>query len=285
MIQEDNFEKVALVLSGGGARGMAHIGVLRALNENGIFPKELSGTSIGAIIGLLYAAGLRPEEIIKQIELLKFHDLFSSYTKIRKRSLKVLYPILKKMIGVDQFDQLKLPLHIAVSNVNTSRPELITKGDCIHAALASASLPFVFRSYENNGMDYIDGGLLNNFPIDPFLDKDLAILGCDVNYLGEAKEVKKMIHFIERTIRMALFQNVRLREHYCDYLIEPEKTSDFSTFDFKRSRLLYTLGYEKTLSEMEDIKKAISEYKTKQEEKRKLHDVLSMDKISEKRTF
>lgn len=264
---------------------MAHIGVLKALNDNAIFPREISGTSIGAIIGLLYAAGLAPEEIIKQIELLKFQDLFSSYTKIRKRSLKVLYPILKKMIGVDRFDQLKIPLHIAVSNVNTSRPELITKGDCIHAALASASLPFVFRSYENNGMDYIDGGLLNNFPIDPFLYKDYAILGCDVNYLGETKEVKKMIHFVERTIRMALFQNVRLREHFCDFLIEPEKTSEFSTFDFKKSRLLYELGYDKTLSEMENINKAIADSKIKHGHKRKLHDVLSLDKISEERTF
>ncbi len=277
--------EVGLVLSGGGARGMAHIGVLKALNDHGIFPKEIAGTSIGAVIGLLYAAGLSPDEIIKQIEHLKFYELFTSYTKIRKRSLNVLYPIIKKAIGVDRFDQLKIPLHIAVSNVNTSRAEIISEGDCIHAALASASIPFIFRAYNNNKMDYIDGGLLNNFPIDPFLERELAIIGCDVNYLGEEKEIKKILHFVERTIRMALFQNVRIRERYCDFLIEPEKTSDYSTFDFKHARLLYELGEDKTLFDMEKIKKAISESTDIRLDKKNLLDVLLMDKISEKRTF
>jgi NTE family protein len=277
--------EVALVLSGGGARGMAHIGVLKALNDHGIFPKEIAGTSIGAVIGLLYAAGLSPNEIIKQVEQLKFYELFTSYTKIRKRSLNVLYPIIKKAIGVDRFDQLKIPLHIAVSNVNTSRPEIISDGDCIHAALASASIPFIFRAYNNNKMDYIDGGLLNNFPIDPFLEKEYAIIGCDVNYLGEEKEIKKILHFVERTFRMALFQNVRIRERYCDFLIEPEKTSDYSTFDFKHARFLYELGEDKTLFDMEKIKKAISDSTDMRLDKKSLLDVLLMDKISEKRTF
>jgi len=277
--------EVALVLSGGGARGMAHIGVLKALNDHGIYPKEIAGTSIGAVIGLLYAAGLSPNEIIRHIEQLKFYELFTSYTKIRKRSLNILYPIIKKAIGVDRFDQLKIPLHIAVSNVNTSRPEIISEGDCIHAALASASIPFIFRAYSNNEMDYIDGGLLNNFPIDPFLEKELAIIGCDVNYLGEEKKIEKILHFVERTIRMALFQNVRIRERYCDFLIEPEKTSSYSTFDFKHARFLYQLGEEKTLLDMDKIKKAISDTKERKLDKKNLLEVLLIDKISEKRTF
>ena len=84
---------------------------------------------------------------------------------------------------------------------------------------------------------------------------------------------------------MVLFQNVRIRERYCDFLIEPEKTSDYSTFDFKHARFLYELGEDKTLFDMEKIKKAISDSTDMRLDKKSLLDVLLMDKISEKRTF
>ena len=276
---------IALVLSGGGARGFAHIGVLKALIDNGVYPDKISGTSMGAIIGLLYAAGLEPTDIIAQIEKLKFYKLLTSFGKIRKRSLHILYPIIKKAIGVNRFDQLRIPLFISVTNVNLGRSEIITRGDCIHAALASASIPFVFRSYSNNKMNYVDGGLINNFPIDPFLDDSYSIIGCDVNFLTPTKDVKKIFTFIERTVRMALFQNVRIRERYCDYLLEPDKTGDFGSFDFKKARKLFEIGEKHTLSEIDKLKKVINNPSITTEHKKCLHQILVADKISEQSTF
>jgi len=278
-------KEVVLVLSGGGARGIAHVGVLKALNNNAIYPKEISGTSMGAIIGLLYAAGLSPTEIITQIEKLKFYDLLTSFTKIRKRSLNILYPIIKKAIGVNRFDQLKIPLHIAVSNVNYGRAEMISKGDCIHAALASASIPFVFKAYSNNSMDFVDGGLLNNFPIDPFLGRDFAIIGCDVNYLGYVKELNKFLPYIERTFRMALFQNVRIRERFCDFLLEPKDIGGYTSFDFKSARKLFDIGEKDALKNMDELLEAIDKSDDKEEQKYCLKEILQSDLIEEEREF
>ena len=276
---------INLVLSGGGARGFAHIGVLKALNEHGIYPKAISGTSMGAIIGMLYAAGVEPEDIIKQIEKLKFAKLLTSFGKIKKRSLHILYPIINKAIGINRFDQLNIPLYIAVTNVNYGRSEIITSGDCIHAALASASIPIIFRSYSNNKMNYVDGGLLNNFPIDPFLESEDAIIGCDVNYLGYAENVSGLMTYVERNIRMALFQNVRIRERYCDYLLEPEKTGDYTSFDFKNSRKLFEIGEGFTNRHIENLKQTISNPIANFEKKKCLHQILMDDKISIKNSF
>ncbi len=277
--------KIALVLSGGGARGIAHVGLLKALNDNGIYPKEISGTSMGAIIGLLYAAGLSPIEIINKIEELKFYDLISSFGKIRKRSLDILYPIIKKAIGVTRFDQLEIPLHIAVSNVNYGRAEMISKGDCIHAALASASIPFVFRAYSNGSMDFVDGGLLNNFPIDPFLGSDYSIIGCDVNYLGFVKDTNRMLPYIERTIRMALFQNVRIRERLCDFLLEPKDIGEYTSFDFKSARKLFEIGEKDALNNMDQLKAAIDKENNKKDQQHCLKELLKADQIVEEREF
>jgi NTE family protein len=278
-------KQINLVLSGGGARGFAHIGVLKSLNDHGIFPNAISGTSMGAIIGMLYAAGMSPDDIIDQIEKLKFYKLLTSFGKIRKRSLHILYPIIKKTIGINRFDQLNIPLYIAVTNVNYGHAEIINNGDCIHAALASASIPIIFRSYSNNKMNYVDGGLLNNFPIDPFLDCENPIIGCDVNYLSYSENVNGLMTYVERNIRMALFQNVRIRERYCDYLLEPEKTGNYTSFDFKNSRKLFDIGMGFTNKHIDNLKHAIANPKKNTEQRRCLYQILKEDKISVESTF
>lgn len=278
-------KQINLVLSGGGARGFAHIGVLKALNEHDIYPKAISGTSMGAIIGMLYASGMEPDDIIAQIEKLKLYKLLTSYGKIRKRSLHILYPIIKKAIGIHRFDQLKIPLHIAVTNMNYGRAEIITKGDCIHAALASASIPIIFRSYSNNKISYVDGGLLNNFPIDPFLDKANSIIGCDVNYLSYTENIKGILNYVERNIRMALFQNVRIRERYCDFLLEPEKTGEFTSFDFKKSRELFDIGEKFTNQHIESLIQSIAKPKYDLVQRKCLYNILKADKITVESAF
>lgn len=272
--------QVAVVLSGGGARGFAHIGVLKALNDNGIFPAEISGTSMGAIIGMLYASGMEPGDIVSQIEKLNIYKLLTSFGKVRKRSLKVLYPIIRKAMGINTFEQLKIPLYIAVTNVNRGAPEMITRGDCIHAALASASIPFVFRSYSNRGMSYVDGGLMNNFPADPFLDTSYRIIGCDVNYLSPKENVNRLMTYVERIVRMALFQNVRIRERYCDYLLEPDVLSEYSSFDFKNLRKLFEMGESYTNSRMDEIKKALSGPEPDTDRRKNLYRILKEDHIT-----
>jgi NTE family protein len=278
-------KQINLVLSGGGARGFAHIGVLKSLNDHGIYPKAISGTSMGAIIGMLYASGMEPDDIIDQIEKLKLYKMLTSFGKIRKRSLHILYPIIKKIIRINRFDQLNIPLHIAVTNVNYGRAEIITSGDCIHAALASASIPIIFRSYTNNKMNYVDGGLLNNFPIDPFLNSKEVIVGCDVNFLGYSEDVSGLMTYVERNIRMALFQNVRIRERYCNYLLEPEETGNYTSFDFKNSRKLFDIGVEFTNQHIEKLKLKLSESQSDSEKRKCLYQILIDDKISFESTF
>ena len=134
-------------------------------------------------------------------------------------------------------------------------------------------------------MNFVDGGLLNNFPIDPFLETDDAIVGCDVNYLSYSENLNGLMNYVERNIRMALFQNVRIRERYCDYLLEPEKTGDHNSFDFKSSRKLFEIGEEYTRLHIDKLLDGVAKREQSLKEKKVLHQILLADKISKESAF
>src|SRR5690625_4815861 len=162
---------IALVLSGGGARGAAHVGVLKAFEEYGISPTHISGTSIGAIVGAMYAKGIHWSEILF---FLKDTSIFRAtryaFNKPGFLDTEKFYDDLKDFFPEDDFKALEKPLFITATNVLTGKLKFFSKGELIMPIIASASLPGVFTPTEVAGDYYIDGGVLNNFPVEPLKD-------------------------------------------------------------------------------------------------------------------
>ena len=169
-------KNVSLVLSGGGVRGAMHLGVIKALEENNIKIDAISGTSMGAIIGVLYCQGISPDMILKILTNNSFIDLFKyNWDKGGFLSMKRIKSIFKKHIPHNDFDQLKIPFYCCATNLDSGEYEIFSTGDLHNSVIASASIPIVFKPIEINEQTYYDGGLLDNTPYQPLIDA-----GCDV---------------------------------------------------------------------------------------------------------
>jgi NTE family protein len=159
--------KVGLALGGGGARGAAHIGVLKALERLEVRPDLITGTSIGGLIGALFAAGLQPDDLVaffQKVNLAQMYSLpgsapgFSSTAKIEK--------LLVDTIGRITFADLQIPLAVVATDLISRKVVVLDEGDVVTAVLSTIALPIIFPPVEQDGMALVDGGLLNNLPFD-----------------------------------------------------------------------------------------------------------------------
>lgn len=249
-------KKVGIALSGGGAKGAAHIGVLKALNENGIFPDMVSGVSSGSIIGVLYCAGYSPDEILElthKTALLKVFKLNIWYKGMTDQTY--LRDFLLNHIKNNDFKDLKIPLNICVSNINTGKYEIISKGkDLIEALLASCALPLVYNSITLNNHKYVDGGLLNNLPVEPLLKSYDKIIGVSLCPHEIRNEIEGWRNVGIRCLQLAIWNTVQSRLLQCDVALEIEDSFGYGMFNLKKSVELFNIGYETTMKSMYSIK-------------------------------
>ena len=174
--------KIGLALSGGGSRGVAHIGAIKALEEYGIFPTHIAGASAGAIVGALYAYGYNWEDILKFFKSIQILD-FKKYA-LGKPGLidtEKFYAQFNTYIKVDDFDVLKKSLTITATDILNGKLKTFNKGELIKPILASAAFPGVFAPVKIKDSYYVDGGALNNFPVESLIVDNDIIIGCYVN--------------------------------------------------------------------------------------------------------
>lgn len=249
--------KIGLVLSGGGARAYAHIGVLQALNENNIYPSHVSGASAGALVGALYCSGYTPLEIL---EMSKSHE----FLKIFK--IGIINKELTEMTRIksflnhyikDDFSSLKIPLSVSVTNLNIGNYEVKSTGKLINVIAASCAIPLLFKPVKIDGNFYVDGGVLNNFPIEPLLETTDKIIGVSVNEHEQKDTFKGRLKVTERCLQLAVWNTVQDRIKKCDVAIEFDKHFKFSMFSIQKSQELFDLGYNTALEKMGEILKAI----------------------------
>ena len=237
-----------LVLSGGGARGLAHIGVIAALEKNGIYPGVVSGSSMGAIIAAFYAAGVSPDEMLTIAKNSKIHKLFNWSFPRRggMLSLDILKKVMEEYIPLNSFRYLKKRLFISVSNISLGREEIFSRGELYHAVIASASIPIVFEPQIINGQTYVDGGLFNDLPVEPLIGKCQKIIASHVNYNGPEPDLNGIRAIAERVYRLAIYQHVEKNFKKCDFIIDPPDLRETGIFDFKHIDRLYGIGYAAT---------------------------------------
>ncbi len=157
--------RVGLILSGGGARGFAHIGVLRVLERYGIEPRLVAGTSMGAIIGALYASGRSAEEIRELALGTSLRDILDISLQAGLLKGDRLAAYLAEHLPA-RFDELEMPLAITTTDIETGDQVILTDGDLITALRASASFPCAFEPIEYRGRVLADGGIVNNLPVE-----------------------------------------------------------------------------------------------------------------------
>ncbi len=239
---------IGIALSGGSARGLAHIGVLKALHENNIEPQIISGTSMGALVGVLYASGLRPEEIqeivnkepiVKMVRPAWNQNGLFKMNKIRE--------LLEKHLEKDDFSVLKKPFYLSVSNINKGENEVISEGALFDYILASCAVPVIFAPQVINKNTYIDGGLFNNLPAGAIRNKCKSLIGVHVNYIGTVDTFEGITSVAERVFSLAIGENVKKSMKMCDILIEPSELHDFSFWDYNKADKIIKVGYDFTL--------------------------------------
>jgi NTE family protein len=239
---------IGLVLSGGAARGFAHLGVLRALEEHGIKPDIISGVSSGAIAGALYADGYAPEEILEiytRKSLFEFMQMTVPKTGVFKAT--GLRETLKKNLHASTFKELKIPLIVAATNLLKGATEYFSEGELIGPIMASSCVPVLFEVVLINKIPYIDGGVMNNMPLEPIEEHCRKLIGVYINPTGEISAVKGLVHIAERSFHLAISAEIKTKKRHFDLFIEPDEITHYSLFDLKKATELFQLGYQKTL--------------------------------------
>lgn len=237
--------KVGLVLSGGGARGIAHLGMLRALEEHGVRFTNISGASVGAIIGALYAQGMRPAEIMDAILQTRiFRSLRPAWTLRGLLSIESVQALLMKFVPHNSFEGLKTPLVVSATDLQSGKPSYFRNGSLIPALLASSCVPGMFNPVALNGTTYVDGGITDNFPVRAIRKECDVIVGLHCNPVIQVSSAKTFRKVLERTLLLAINCNAERSKMDCDLLIEPSELGRFSTFELARARQFEQIGYE-----------------------------------------
>lgn len=239
--------RIGLALGGGGVRGFVHLGVLKALQEQGISYDIISGTSAGSLAGVFLATGMAPDAIH---ELLKAKDIFGysrfHWPKDGLFKLNGLREVIEKNIKTEYIEDLPTPLMVTTTNLNKGCVEYMSQGKISEVVLASASVPFLFAPIDINGEKYSDGGIFDNLPIKPLLDQCQQVIAVSVSPVEETKDLNSLIKVAARTFQLSVNANSTNAVHDCHLLIEPEGIGKFDLFDTSEADRLFEIGYTYT---------------------------------------
>ncbi|NCA80608.1 MAG: hypothetical protein EOM76_10585 [Sphingobacteriia bacterium] len=250
MVSAQESQKIGLVLSGGGALGYAHIGAIQALEEHDIYPEYIAGTSMGAIIGALYAQGFKPLEILELVQEKKMYKITSLITykhfgELGLSSHDVVKKIFTELIPHNSFDSLKLHFYACATNLDKGISKIVGTGSLLKEYVtASAAIPGVFEVETIEGIHYIDGGVLNNLPAQAIRKQCDVLIGVDVLPYVEDSPLTKTRDVVMRAIRSTQHQNSLKGRELCDYIIDSKAIVEYHEADFDNYREIYQYGYK-----------------------------------------
>ncbi len=275
--------RLGLALSGGGAKGLAHIGVLQALEEHGIYPKYLSGTSIGAIIGAYYAAGYSPQAIAQIFRSMDFDRFMTDelprrylplyikengrdaffYFPVNTRNFSLSLPrglthyqlfynrLFKDLFNIQylkSFDSLPVPVRFVATDLVHGKSIIFSKGSIPQAVIASSAFPSIVAPVKIDQILYTDGGIFNNFPVDIVRRMGAGyIIGSDVQgTLYNENQLTDIPKIIDQITAFYIYSENPDKIKQTDLYIRPN-VSGFGVTDFNRTDTLIKRGYEATI--------------------------------------
>ncbi len=278
--------KVGLVLSGGGAKGLAHIGALKVIEISGVQIDYIAGTSMGAIIGGLYASGYTAAQLdsifnrtnfskLIQDELPREAKTFYEREESEKyafsfpfNNFKLTFPTgiskgqniynllaqLTQHIKTDDFSQLKIPFFCMATNIETGKQVLLKQGNLAQAMSASGAIPTLFRPVEINGQLLTDGGVVNNYPIDELKKKPLDyIIGVDVqDSLYSREKLKSGLDVMTQVNNFRTIKAMETKREITDVYIRPD-IKEFSVLSFDQGKTIIDNGEMATLEKYDEL--------------------------------
>lgn len=227
---------------------MAHVGVLKALNENRIFPETLSGVSAGALVAVLYADGYSPDEILQLLSHLEpMRMLRFGGFRLGLFEPRGLQKLLKQVLRSEKFEQLKLPVTVGTTNIDLGEITYFNSGEIIPALMASMAFPFLIKPQLIHGMHYVDGGLMNNLPVQPLVGNCHRIIGVHVNSPQQKGKLKSTGNYLDHVIHLGLRANILPLIGFCDMFIEPPDLNQYHLLRISSATEVYKKGYDFTL--------------------------------------
>lgn len=281
--------RIGLVLSGGGAKGFAHIGVLKVLEQAGVKVDYIGGTSMGAVIGGLYASGFNATQIDSIFRTINFDNLLKDYTPRNSKNFyekrndelyAFVLPFNKFKIGIPEalskgmynynllssytrgvrhvrdFGQLKIPFLCIATNIETGEQVVLNKGNLAHAMMASSAFPTLFSPVEFNGMLLVDGGVTNNYPIDEVrkMGADI-IIGVDVqDGLLDRNQLKDATKILSQVTALQSIEKMKQNIQNTDIYIKPDIT-DYGLISFDKGLNIIKKGEEASIAVYDQLKK------------------------------
>ncbi|TXD51987.1 MULTISPECIES: patatin-like phospholipase family protein [unclassified Polaribacter] len=244
-----------LVLSGGGMRGVAHVGVFKALEEHNINITHIAGTSAGAIVGALFAAGHSWSTILKfckEVPIFEYQRY--AYKKPGFIDTSKFYKDLLPFFTEDDFKSLKKQLFIPTTNLIEGKEIVFNSGKLIKPILASAAFPGLFTPVIINDVPYADGGVLNNFPVEHIKDKCDKTIGVYVNSLQQITQdqLKHSYQVANRAYSISFASQYTYKFKEVDMLINPKELEKFGMFNLKNIDAIFEIGYQAALKALEN---------------------------------
>lgn len=237
--------RLGVALSGGGARGFAHVGVLKALEEANLKPDIIAGVSAGSIAAVLYAAGIPFDEMLGMFTATKFTD----FCKLSIRNGEGVFSLnkFKKFIedatGVERIEDLRIPTYIGATDLDHGLPAEFHEGALGERVMASCSIPILFQPVNINGTHYVDGGVLRNLPAWVIRDKCQKLIGVNVSPLSNFRYKKSFIDIAMRTYNLMAKANQLDDMKMCDQVIITPELSGYQVFNLKDINKACLSGY------------------------------------------
>jgi NTE family protein len=314
-IEENNSPKIGLVLSGGGAKGLAHIGVLKVIDSLGVKIDYVAGTSMGAIIGALYASGYSGKQLDSIFHEIDFDKLINDdlpraskafYERNNSERYAVTLPFENFKIKlpsalsrgqntyslfsrltlhvneIEDFSKLPIPFFCVATDVETGKEVILDKGNLTQSIMASGALPSLFQPVIINNQILIDGGVINNYPVDELRAKGIdVIIGVDVqDGLASREELTSALDVLGQINNFKTINDMKLKIKKTDIYIKPNIT-DYSVVSFNEGVNIIKNGKEAAIIKYEDLKKLVNKTtaQTKPVMVIKAHDSITINNI------
>ena len=254
--------KIALVLGGGAARGFAHVGVIRVLEQEKIPIHMIVGTSVGSLIGALYASdpnSFNLEWLSFSIEKDDIFDYSVLSAKMGPVSGEHLEKFVQTKVKAKTIEQMKIPFYAIATDLNEGNTWVFEKGSVAKAVRASSSIPGIFQPLELGGKMYVDGGVTNNLPVDVARAKGAdIIIAVSISKNIRNPQVNNLIDVLMQSISIMGRELVTYKSRGYDVLIEPN-VGDVGTTDFTQKKRLMDAGIQAAKQAMPRIRKLIEE--------------------------
>ncbi len=253
---DDTPAKIGLALGSGAALGAAHIGVLRALEEHDIKPSYIAGTSIGALVGALYAFGKSVDEIEEIAVSLNWLDISDiRLSKLGLLSNNEIGELLDEHLGEVTFEQASIKLAVVATDISNGEKVVLNEGLVSDAVEASTCIPVIFEPVQIDGRMLVDGGLLESVPVSVLKEfgADFTI-AVDVKAFRTYRRPDDIFDVLNNSLEIALIHLAHVRIEDVDIMIQP-KLGDYSRMDTNHTKEMIDLGYEAAVEALEDFKK------------------------------